>query len=149
MFFDVLFLQIVNNIKYSVNNIYPEILNTKMQSQIRSFNRNNFPKVNEFVNFNNTGVLLDPNEVAIKIRLISRMMLLNSCSYRQSEQLCGIGAEARRPVENSKPSEVVGRYFVATPLRRTIHARRREQKALTFCTCQAPCTPTPAGRLIG
>ena len=36
------------------------------------------------------------------------MMLLNSCSDRQSEQPCGIGAEARRPFKNSKPSEVVG-----------------------------------------
>ncbi len=39
------------------------------------------------------------------------MMLLNSCSDRQSEQPCGIGAEAGRPVENSKPSEVVGEVF--------------------------------------
>ena len=39
------------------------------------------------------------------------MMLLNSCSDRESEQLCGIGAEAGRPVVNSKPSEVVGEVF--------------------------------------
>ena len=39
------------------------------------------------------------------------MMLLSSCSDRQSEQPCGIGAEAGRPVENSKPSEVVGEVF--------------------------------------
>ena len=39
------------------------------------------------------------------------MMLLNSCSDRQSEQPCGIGAEAGRPVENSKPTEVVGEVF--------------------------------------
>ncbi len=38
-------------------------------------------------------------------------MLLNSCSERQSEQPCGIGAEAGRPVENSKPTEVVGEVF--------------------------------------
>ena len=39
------------------------------------------------------------------------MMLLNSYPDRQSEQLCGIGAEARRPVEYSEPSEVVGEVF--------------------------------------
>ena len=39
------------------------------------------------------------------------MMLLNSCSDRESEQPCGIGAEAGRPVENSKLSEVVGEVF--------------------------------------
>ena len=29
------------------------------------------------------------------------------------------------------------------------HVRRRETKALTFWTCQAPCTRTPTERLIG
>ena len=38
-------------------------------------------------------------------------MLLNSCSYRESEQLCGVGAESGRPVEYSEPSEVVGEVF--------------------------------------
>ena len=44
------------------------------------------------------------------------MMLLNSCSERESEQLCGIGAEAGRPVESSKPSEVVGEVFPGNTL---------------------------------
>ena len=73
MFFDVLSLQIENDIGHSIDNIEPGILNTKMQSQIRSFNHENFPRVNEFIDFNNTGVLLDPNEVSINI--INRYIL--------------------------------------------------------------------------
>ena len=46
-----------------------------------------------------------------KKRPIWRMMLLNSCSDCESEQLCGTGAEAGRPVENPEPSGVVGEVF--------------------------------------
>lgn len=67
MFFDVLSLQINNNFEYTVNNIDPGILNTKMQSQIRSLNQTKFPRVDEFIEFNNTGILLNPNDVAFRI----------------------------------------------------------------------------------
>ena len=67
MFFNVLSLQIENDNRHSVVNIDPGVLNTKIQNQIRSFNHLKFPRVNEFINFNNKGLLLDPNEVAGKI----------------------------------------------------------------------------------
>jgi benzil reductase ((S)-benzoin forming) len=67
MFFDVLSLQILNNSKHSVNNIDLGILNTKIQSQIRNFDSDNFPRVDEFVDLNNKDLLLDPDEVACKI----------------------------------------------------------------------------------
>ena len=38
-------------------------------------------------------------------------MLLNSFADRDSEQPCGIGAEAVLPVENANPSEVVSEVF--------------------------------------
>jgi hypothetical protein len=45
------------------------------------------------------------------------MMLLNSRSNRESEQLYGIEAEAGRPAENSKPYAVVGEVFCGNTLK--------------------------------
>ena len=61
------------------------------------------------------------------------MILLNSCSDREGEQLCGIGAEVR-PIENSKPFEVVVEVFRGNTLE-----------------ADHPCAHayTPAERLIG
>ena len=67
IFSDDVSLRVINNISHSVNNSDPDILDTKLQVHVRNYNYDNFSGVNEFIDLNNRGGLLDLNDVADKV----------------------------------------------------------------------------------
>ena len=64
-----MFLDVLNeeNNKVVIKHIDPGVMNTEMQHSIRNSHEGDFPTVNQFRNYKETGRLLEPSDVAVKV----------------------------------------------------------------------------------